>query len=207
MKNQAHKDPFPLFLLISLLAVILWSLVRPKEYFTWLLEAFPVIIGLVALAAIYPRFKFTRLACFLIWIHMIILLIGAHYTYAEVPPFNWLRDHFHLSRNYYDRVGHFAQGFVPAIVAREVLIRKSPLKAGKWLAFLVLCFCMAVSAWYELFEWGVARATGSAADAFLGSQGDVWDTQWDMFCAFLGALSALSLLSRVHDRALLDLEK
>jgi len=193
-------------LLLALAAVFTWSAVHPHDTFTWFLEVFPAMLGVVVLIAVYPRFQFTSLAYTLIFMHMVILLVGGHYTYAEVPPFNWLRDHFHLARNHFDRVGHLAQGFVPAIVAREVLIRRSPLRAGKWLIFLVLCFCMALSACYELFEWGVSEATGSAADAFLDSQGDPWDTQWDMFCCLIGAVVSLLLLSRVHDRLLAKTE-
>jgi putative membrane protein len=138
----------------------------------------------------------------LILIHSIILIIGGHYTYAEMPAFNWLRDTFDLSRNYYDRLGHFAQGFIPAIIMREILLRTSPLRRGKLLNILVICTCLAISASYELIEWGVAEATGSAADAFLGTQGDVWDTQWDMFFALIGSISSLLLLTRVHDKFL-----
>jgi putative membrane protein len=128
-----------------------------------------------------------------------ILFVGGHYTYARVPPFDWLKDTFHLSRNYYDRVGHFAQGFVPAMIAREVLLRKTPLQRGGMLFFICLCICMAISAWYELLEFAVAKATGSAADDFLGSQGDVWDTQWDMTWCFIGATCSLLLLPRFQD--------
>jgi putative membrane protein len=133
---------------------------------------------------------------------MIILMIGGHYTYAQVPFFNWLKETFDLSRNYYDRVGHFAQGFIPAIIAREILLRASPLNRGKLLSFIVVCICMAISACYELIEWWVALATGTAAEAFLGTQGDIWDTQWDMFLASCGAVASLILLSGLHDRFL-----
>jgi putative membrane protein len=140
----------------------------------------------------------------LIWLHAIILLVGGHYTYAEVPLFNWVRDTFHLSRNHYDRVGHFAQGFVPAMIAREFLIRKSPLKRGKLLFFIVVSICLAISAFYELIEFGVSQATGSAGDAFLGTQGDIWDTQKDMALALAGAVTSLLTLSRLHNRLLRD---
>ena len=138
----------------------------------------------------------------LILLHAIILMIGGHYTYAEVPLFNLIRDKFELSRNHYDKVGHFAQGFIPAIIAREILIRTSPLKPGKWLLFIVVCVCLAISAVYELIEWWVAVVSGTAADAFLGTQGYVWDTQSDMALALLGALTALVLLGKYHDRQL-----
>ena len=159
----------------------------------------PAVVGLIVIIATYNRFRLTTLVYSLIWVHAVILVVGGHYTYAEMPLFNWLRDTLHLDRNYYDRVGHFAQGFIPAIVAREVLLRVTPLKKGKMLSFIVICICLAISAFYEFIEWWVAVATGSAADAFLGTQGDVWDTQWDMFLAFCGATAAVVSLSRFHD--------
>jgi putative membrane protein len=167
------------------------------------LETVPVIIGVPLLAVLYARgFRFTPLVYVLVTVHAVILMIGGKYTYAEVPPFNWLRDALHLSRNHYDRVGHFAQGFVPAMIARELLLRTSPLRPGKWLFFLVVCVCGALSACYELVEWCVAVASGSASDAFLGTQGDPWDTQKDMALAFVGAISAQLFLFRLHDRQL-----
>ncbi|MDP3260779.1 MAG: DUF2238 domain-containing protein [Thermodesulfovibrionales bacterium] len=182
--------------------VLLWSGINPHDRFTWVLEVFPAILGLGIFVATYKQFQFTRLAYWLMLVHAIILMIGGHYTYAEVPLFNWIRDVFHLGRNHYDKVGHFAQGFVPAIIAREILIRKSPIKHGRWLSFMVICISLALSATYEFFEWWVSEITGAAAEAFLGTQGYVWDTQSDMFMALLGAITALSLLSRVHDKAL-----
>ena len=189
-------------LLSSLLVILILSAIKPHDYFTWFLEVVPAIIGAVVLTATYRKFRFTNLVYTLIWIHAIILIIGGHYTYAEVPLFNWLKEAFHLSRNHYDRVGHFAQGFIPAIIARELLLRTSPLRPGKWLSVIVVCLCVSISACYELFEWGVAEATGTAADAFLGTQGDVWDTQWDMFCALCGAVISLLVLGKPHDRYL-----
>ncbi len=144
----------------------------------------------------------TPLAYRLIFLHAAILMLGGHYTYAEVPLGFWVRDALGLSRNHYDRLGHLAQGFVPAILAREILLRKTPLKPGPWLFFLVTCVCLAISAFYEFVEWWAALASGEAASAFLGTQGDVWDTQWDMFLCLLGALAAQLTLSRVHDRQL-----
>lgn len=193
-------------LLISFLALLVWSGWTPKDRFTWFLEVFPAIIGLIALAVTYRRFPLTDLLYVLIWIHAIILLVGGHYTYAEVPLFDWIRDTFHQPRNNYDKVGHFAQGFVPAMIAREILLRRGIVLRRGWLAFLVLCICLALSASYELFEWTVAEVTGTAADAFLGSQGDPWDTQKDMAFALLGAVAALLSLSRSHDTALTLLE-
>jgi putative membrane protein len=189
-----------LFLIFALAAVFIWSAIRPHDYFTWFLETVPGMIGLVILAATYPRFRFTPLVYTLIVMHIAVLCIGGHYTYAEVPLFNWIRDHFHQSRNNYDKVGHFMQGFVPAMVAREVLIRNKIVRGKLWLAGLVFSICMAITAIYELFEWQVAVATGTAADAFLGTQGDPWDTQKDMATCLIGSLSALVLLSHWHDR-------
>jgi putative membrane protein len=190
-------------LLLAILgAVSVWSAIQPHDRFTWYLEVFPVMIALPILLFTYKRFPFSRLAYALILVHAIILLIGGHYTYAEMPLFNWLRDAHGWDRNYYDRLGHVAQGFIPAIVAREILLRTSPLRPGKWLFFLVLCIALAISALYEMLEWWVAVASGSDAVAFLATQGDVWDTQWDMFLALLGALAALLLLSGWHDRSM-----
>ena len=196
------REHFELALLTAVLAVFAWSGWRPHDTFTWVLEVLPVVIGLGMLAATRRRFPLSRLLLALIALHMGILMVGGHYTYAEVPAFDWLRDQLGLARNHYDRVGHFAQGFVPALIAREILLRVSPLSPGRLVAFLALCVAMAISAWYELFEWWVAAATGSAADAFLGTQGDPWDTQKDMFFAFVGALSAVTLMGRAHSRSL-----
>jgi len=177
----------------------MWSAIRPHDYFTWFMEVLPALIAVVVLAATYTRFRLTALAYWLILAHSVILMIGGHYTYAEVPLFDWVRDVFHQGRNNYDKVGHFAQGFVPAIITREILLRKTPLGPGGWLAFITVSICLAISALYELFEWAVAEATGEAAEAFLGTQGYQWDTQSDMAFAFLGALAAVVLLSRYHD--------
>ena len=189
-----------LLALASLCAVCVWSYIDPKDRLTWWLEALPAIIAVVILLATRRPFPLTGLAYALIWIHCVILLVGAHYTYAEVPAFNWLRDTFDLSRNHYDRVGHFAQGFVPAIVARELLIRLTPLRPGGWLFAIVTLSCLGISAAYELIEWAAAAATGEAADAFLATQGDVWDTQKDMALALIGAALAQLTLGRLHDR-------
>jgi putative membrane protein len=184
------------------LAVLLWSAWRPHDYFTWILEVFPAIVAGIVLTGIYGRFRFTTLVYVLILCHAVILMIGGHYTYAEMPLFSWLRDQFHLARNYYDRVGHFAQGFVPAMIARGILIRNAVVNGRRWLFFIVCAIALAISACYEFLEWWVAIASGTSADAFLATQGDIWDTQWDMFLALCGALAAASTLSRVHDRAL-----
>lgn len=192
----------PVLLWLLVAAVATWSAIAPKDRFTWWLEALPALAVLVLLPALHARFRLTTLACLLVAAHAIVLLVGAHYTYAEVPLFNALRDAFALSRNHYDRVGHLMQGFTPAIVAREVLLRRSPLVGSRWLPFLVVCFCLAFSAFYELIEWWVAVGSGDEAVAFLATQGDVWDTQWDMFLALVGATVALVMLSRLHGRQL-----
>jgi putative membrane protein len=201
-----RRTPRYLLVLLAVVgAMLVWSGVAPKDRFTWLMEVFPVLIAVPVLVATYSRFPLTPLAYILIGIHCCILMLGGKYTYAEVPLGFWMERVFGFARNHYDRIGHFAQGFVPAIVAREILVRTSPLKGSRWLPFLVLCFCMAFSAFYEFIEWWTALATGAASEAFLGTQGDPWDTQWDMFMAMLGAIAALVTLSRVHDRQLASL--
>jgi putative membrane protein len=197
-----RSSRYELTLLISAGAVLVWSGIAPRDRFTWFLEVAPVLIGAPILVALRHRFRLTRLVYTLLWIHAIILMVGGKYTYAEVPFGFWLQDAFGFSRNHYDRIGHFAQGFIPAMLAREVLIRRSPLVGSRWLPFLVVCFCLAFSALYELIEFWTALATGEAAEAFLGTQGDVWDTQWDMQMALLGAVAALIMLSGLHDREL-----
>lgn len=169
------------------------------------MEALPVLIGLPLLVVTREKMRLTHLIYFLLWTHAVVLLVGAHYTYAEVPPFNWLRDHFHLTRNHYDRIGHFMQGFVPAMVARELLLRTSPLKPGKWLFAIIVLSCLGISALYELIEWAAALVSEDGATAFLGTQGDAWDTQKDMAFAFIGAVAALLTLGRLHDRQLKSL--
>ena len=192
----------PKALLTGVAAVLIWSLIGCRDFFTWLLEVFPVLAGVPVLILLYSRLRFTNLLYCLIAVHAGILMIGGHYTYAQMPVFEWIKQWFHLSRNYYDRVGHFAQGFVPAMIAREWLLRTTPLGPGKLMAALVMGVCMGISALYELFEFAAAKLTGSAADAFLGSQGDPWDTQWDMTFCLIGATCALVFLSRLHNRAI-----
>lgn len=189
-------------LLIIGLAVLVWSGIGPRDRLTWFLEISPVVIALPLLLATYRRFRFSNLAYVLILSHAIILMIGGHWTYSEMPLFSWLRDELGLSRNYYDLVGHVVQGFVPAILAREVLLRTSPLRPGKWLSVIVVTFCLAISAGYELFEWGTAMILGQDAEQFLATQGDPWDTQWDMCCALLGAIASLALLRHSHDKSM-----
>ncbi len=197
----------PFILLAVVLAVLIWSGVHPRDRFTWWLEVAPVLIALPLLIVTRKSFPFTPLVYALIAAHMAILTIGGHYTYAEMPLFNWLRDEFHLARNHYDRLGHLAQGFVPALVAREILLRKTPLKSGGWLFVLVVCVCLAISASYEMIEAAVAGLSGDEAAAFLATQGDPWDTQKDMGLAFAGSIVSLLTLSRLHDRQLAELSK
>jgi putative membrane protein len=197
----------PRVLLITGAALLVLSGIAPHDRATWWLEIAPILIAAPILAATARRFPLTPLAYRLIFVHALVLMVGGHYTYAEVPAGFWLEHALGLARNPYDRLGHFAQGFVPAIVVREVLIRRSPLPPGKWLTFLVLCVCLAISALYEFVEWWAALIGGAAADAFLGTQGDQWDTQWDMLMALVGAASALLLLSRVHDRQIAELKE
>lgn len=205
MRAEQRK---PLLILLGIFsAVLAWSGIGPHDYFTWWLEIFPALIALLVLALTYPRYQFTTFVYALITVHACILFVGGHYTYADVPLFNWIRDHFHLARNDYDRVGHFAQGFVPALVAREVLLRRKIVLKRNWLFFIVVSMCLAVSAAYELLEWRVAVASGSAADAFLGTQGDPWDTQEDMATALVGAICALLFCSRMHDRLIAKFER
>ena len=202
-----REDRLPLFLLgVDLLALVV-SGIGPKDRLTWWMEVAPFLIALPVLLATYRRFRFTELVYVLIALHACVLFLGGHYTYAEVPLGFWAQRVLGLARNDYDRVGHFFQGFVPALVTREVLLRRTPLRTGGWLTFLVLSVCLAVSALYELVEWGAAVMLHQGADAFLGTQGDPWDTQSDMFCALIGAVTALLLLSRVQDRQIQELER
>jgi putative membrane protein len=186
--------------------VLLWSGIQPHDYPTWVLEVGPAVIAAVVLWFTRHSFPLTRLTYLLILIHCIILMVGGHYTYAKVPLFDWIAEVFNSDRNNYDKLGHFVQGFVPAIVAREILIRKNVVNGNRWRAFLIVCFCLGFSAFYELIEWWVALLSDEAAESFLGTQGYVWDTQSDMAWALSGAMIALILLSRTHDRQLQNLE-
>jgi len=183
--------------------VLIWSFVFPKDQFTWFLEVLPVFIALFIMALTYKRFPLTPLLYTLILIHMIILMVGGHYTYAEVPLFDWIKEVFEQSRNNYDKVGHFAQGFIPAMLAREILIRKQIVQGTKiWLNYIIISIILAFSAFYELIEWWVALAVGEDAEAFLGTQGYIWDTQSDMGYALFGGIISLVLLSKIHDKQL-----
>jgi putative membrane protein len=191
--------------LIIFFSVLVWSGINPKDSFIWFLEVAPALIGLIILGVTFKTFRLTTLVYILILIHSIILMIGGHYTYAEVPFFDWIKDYFDLARNNYDKIGHFAQGFIPAIIAREILLRKNVVTQTSWLAFIVVSICLAISAFYELIEWWVAELSGESAEAFLGTQGYVWDTQSDMAIALLGSIMALIILSRIHDNQLKDI--
>ncbi|MDX3659463.1 DUF2238 domain-containing protein [Streptomyces sp. ID05-26A] len=195
-------DVEPLVLLGLTVVALVASGIAPHSRSTWYLEVAPVVIGGALLVATYRRFRLTPLLYRLIFLHALVLVLGGHYTYARVPAGFWVQDWFDLARNHYDRFAHFVQGFVPAVLAREILLRRGVVRPGGWLFFLVVCVCLAFSATYELGEWLAAVIGGDAAGDFLGTQGDVWDTQWDMAMALLGAVAAQVLLRRVHDREL-----
>jgi len=190
-----------------MLAGLIWSGICPHDHFTWLLEVLPAIIALIILMISRRSFPLSNMLLALILVHSYVLYIGGHYTYAEVPFFDLIKDTFHQSRNNYDKVGHFMQGFVPAMVAREILIHKQVVSKQGWLFFICVCICMAISSFYELIEAFVALVTGDSAEAFLGTQGFVWDTQSDMLCALIGSITALCTLSRFHDRALQEMSR
>ncbi|MFT6287535.1 MAG: putative membrane protein [Alcanivorax sp.] len=183
-------------------AVLVWSGLAPKDYLTWMLEVAPAVIGLAVLVYTRNSFPLSNLVYALILMHCVVLMVGGHYTYAEVPLLDYLQPVLGFERNNYDKLGHLMQGVVPAMVAREVLIRKNVITTEIWRNFFIVCFCLAFSAFYELLEWWVAIAIGSGSDAFLGTQGYEWDTQSDMAMALLGAVAALVFLSRIHDRQL-----
>jgi putative membrane protein len=189
-------------LLGAIIVILIASGIHPEDRLTWWMEVAPVLMGLPALLLTYRNFPLTALLYRLLFLHAVILIVGGHYTYAQVPLGFWVADLFDLARNHYDRLGHFAQGFVPAILAREILIRRSPLKGSRWLPVFVVSACLAFSAFFEMNEWWSALILGADATAYLATQGDPWDTQWDMFLALVGAIAALVLLSRRHDREL-----
>lgn len=188
------------FLISLFLFGLLVSAISPHDYFTWILEVFPAIIGFGILLFTFKKFQFSYLTYIMILFHCLVLFIGGHYTYAEVPLFEWIKEVFHQTRNNYDKVGHFTQGFVPAMITRELLIRKEVVKKGAWLSFLTVCVCLSISAFYEFLEWFVAIVSGQDSDSFLGTQGYVWDTQSDMLYALMGALSMVILFSKIQDK-------
>lgn len=202
MKNWRSIDRFPVTCLIAVIAITAISGIRPFERTTWWLEILPILIVVPLLLATYARFRLSNLLYALIVVHALVLAVGGHYTYARVPLFDWIRDYFHDTRNSYDAIGHLAQGLVPAIAIRELLLRTSPLKPGKWLFTIIVFCCLGISALYEISEWLTAFAMGNQANDFLGTQGDMWDTQKDMAFAGIGAIIGLLLLNRWHDRSL-----
>lgn len=189
-------------LLILVTVALFGSAIGAHDMLTWFMEVIWVFIGIPLVLWRWKKFPLTTLLCVALVAHALVLIYGGHYTYAETPIGLWARDSFDLARNHYDRFGHFMQGFVPAILVRELLLRTSPLKRGTWLKVLVTCGCLAFSAFFEMIEWWAALIWGGDADAFLATQGDVWDTQWDMFLALCGAILSQMLLSRLHDRQL-----
>jgi putative membrane protein len=187
-------------LIVLFFAGLIASAIYPHDYFTWILEVFPAILGFIALVLTFNKFRFTYLTYVMILVHCYILFIGGHYTYALVPLFDWIKDIFHQARNNYDKVGHFTQGFVPAIIARELFIRKNVIQKRGWLAVLTVCVCTTISVLYEFIEWFVSVASGSSGDSFLGTQGDIWDTQSDMLFAMIGAICMVVFLARLQDK-------
>lgn len=200
--SRTHSVALPVVQLVVVVVALVVSGIRPYDRVTWVLEVLPVLIAVPLLLATFRAFPLTPLAYALIAIHSLVLTLGAHYTYARVPLGFWIQDWFDLARNHYDRIGHLMQGLGPAIIIRELLIRTSPLAPGKWLFAIVLFTVLGVSATYEFTEWWAALAGGQAATAFLGTQGDPWDTQWDMFLAGCGAIASQIILAPVHDRQL-----
>ncbi len=207
-QHRFHREYFAIkrAWIFVFLAVLIWSGINPKDQFTWLLEVVPALIGGALLLATYNSFRLTPLLYFLILLHCIVLMVGGHYTYAEVPLFDFVKEVFGLARNNYDKVGHFFQGFVPAVLAREIIVRKNLVNGRVWMNIFIIAICLAFSAFYELIEWWVALASGEGAEAFLGTQGYEWDTQSDMAYALIGALAALILLSGLHDRQLEEIQ-
>jgi putative membrane protein len=206
-ENQPSVGKLHIFLLISLFGVLVWSAIKPHDYFTWLLEVLPALLAVAIFAFFYNRFRFTNLVYVVVWFHCIVLIVGGKYTYAEMPLFDYFKEVFGWSRNNYDKVGHFMQGFSPALIVREVFVRKRIVNGNGWTYFLAVCVPLAFSAFYEFVEWWVAVATGDSAEAFLGTQGYQWDTQTDMFMCMTGAILALAFLSRWQDRQMSEPEE
>lgn len=195
------KTKHTLLIILFFLGLII-SAIHPHDYFTWFLEVFPAIIGCIVLLLTFKKFQFTYLTYCMILVHCYILFVGGHYTYAEVPLFDWIKETFHQGRNNYDKVGHFAQGFVPALIVKELFIRKEVVKSGSWLSILTVCMCATISMFYEFLEWLVAILSGDSSDSFLGTQGYVWDTQSDMLCACIGAICTVTLLDNIQKKAI-----
>jgi len=203
LKKTTHTKN-TVYILLFFIGLI-WSGISPHDRFTWILEVFPAMIGFVILLLTYKKFTFTSLTYCLALIHCCILFIGGHYTYAEVPLFDWLKDLLHQDRNNYDKVGHFAQGFIPAIIVRELFIRKNVIQQKGWLPFLIVSTCITISVLYEFLEWMVAELSGQSAESFLGTQGYVWDTQSDMLYAACGSILAIAILSKMHQKQIDEL--
>ena len=200
LENPTMSRATTLAWLAIFLAVLVWSVIAPVDYMTWLLEVFPALAGIMVLAWTWQRFPLTPLVYWFILVHSIILMVGGHYTYAQVPLFDWIEQVFNQSRNNYDKLGHLAQGWVPALIAREILIRRRIVNGVWWTNFIVVCICLAISATYELVEWLVAVLSKQAAESFLGTQGYLWDTQSDMAWALLGSIASIAVLGRIHNR-------
>jgi putative membrane protein len=200
------RDKYTVPLSAIYFAVLIWSGINPKDYYIWVLEVIPGVVGFIVLALTYRRFRFTNLLYTLMLIHCCILFAGGHYTYEEVPLFDWIRDLTNGTRNNYDKLGHFAQGFVPAMIARELFLRLKVVNGKVWTGFFCVCVALAISACYEFVEWWTAVLSGASAEAFLGTQGYVWDTQSDMLYAFIGSLAAVILFSKYHDARLKEIE-
>lgn len=196
----------PLILLTYILLLLIYTGINPYDRLTWILEIAPAVIGLIFLIILYPKFKFSNFTLILITIEMTILIIGGKYSYAKMPLFDYLKDIFNLKRNYYDRLGHFTQGFIPAMIVREVFIRKNIINGSRWLFYIIIFICLGISASYELIEFAAANIIGRAADSFLGTQGDVWDTQWDMTMALIGAVIAMLTLPNLQDKSIKKLK-
>jgi putative membrane protein len=191
------------YILISLFfAGLIGSAISPHDYFTWILEVFPAIIGFIVLVFTFKSFRFSYLTYVFILLHCFVLFVGGHYTYALVPLFDWVKEVFHQARNNYDKLGHFVQGFVPAMIVRELFIRKQIVQKRSWIAFLNVCVCMSISVTYEFLEWFVSVTSGSSGDSFLGTQGDIWDTQSDMLFATIGAICMVIVMARFQDKAI-----
>ena len=207
LKGDTMNKKFHVFLLISLIGIFIWSAINPKSYPTWALEVSLSVLLIGVLIKIYPEFKFSNLVYLLMWIHGIIVIVGAHYTYSKVPLFNWLKDILNLSRNHYDRFAHFVIGAIMAIFFREILIRKSPVKRGKWLFGIVISISLALSSIYEILEFIIMKISGKGAKAFLGTQGDLWDAQWDMLLASIGTIISLVTLRNYHNKSMKKIQK
>jgi putative membrane protein len=202
VKNDGSRK-IHLFLLLVIVAVFIWSAIKPASYLTWALEVSPAVVGLIIVIAVYNKFRFTTLSYVIMTILAIIMFVGGHYIYSKVPLFDWIKDAYDLKRNHYDRFGHLLKGLF-AIVLREILLRKTPLTKGPWLFTIVISMSLAISALYEIIEWLVSKISkgGEASKNFLGIQGDIWDTQWDMLCSLIGSIAALLILSKLHDKLL-----